>query len=79
MKTSVLDRYPRFVGATRPSLEEVDRYGRAILQHEGRPLAALPDCLQEAELQLWAMRSLPAGRQARRTPATGVARADGGV
>jgi hypothetical protein len=45
------------VGVRRPSLEEVAHYARMILQHEGRPLSALPDCEREAELQLWAVRS----------------------
>jgi hypothetical protein len=43
-------------GAKRPSLEEITQYARMILEHEGRPLSALPDCEREAELQLWAVR-----------------------
>jgi hypothetical protein len=64
MKTSSVAKYPQLVRALRPSSEEVEHYARIILKHEHRPKSALPACQREAELQLWAMRSLQKTRRA---------------
>ena len=64
MKTSSVAKYPKLVRALRPSSDEVEQYARVILEHEHRPNSALPDCQREAELQLWAMRSLQKTRRA---------------
>jgi hypothetical protein len=60
-----LEKFPRLISALRPPLEEIEFYARVILQHEGHPPSALPDCRREAELQLWADRCSrrPAGRK----------------
>ena len=50
---------PPFPVDQRPRPEEVDLYAAAILRHENRPDQAWARCRQEAELQLWAMRSFP--------------------
>lgn len=57
MNTLSLEKSPRAGSAGQPSFDEVAHYAHLILQHEGRPLSALPDCQREAELQLWAERS----------------------
>jgi hypothetical protein len=49
---------PPFPLDQRPPAEEVESYTAAILQHEGRSVAAIPACRREAELQLWAARSM---------------------
>jgi len=48
---------PPFPVDQRPRPEEVDLYAAAILRHENCPDQAWARCRQEAELQLWAMRS----------------------
>lgn len=53
-----MGKIPKLVRKLRPSFEEVDQYARLILQHEHRPLTALPEAQREAELQIWAMRAL---------------------
>ena len=59
-----MGKIPKLVRKLRPSVEEVDHYARLILQHEHQPISALPEAQREAELQLWAMRSLVgAGRE----------------
>ncbi|MES1166522.1 MAG: hypothetical protein ABUL68_00830 [Pseudomonadota bacterium] len=50
-------RFPKFIRRLRPTLAEVEHYARLIMRHERRPLTAFAACLQEAEFQLWAMRS----------------------
>lgn len=62
-----LKKFPRLVEALRPPLAEIEYYARIILQHEGRPLSALPDCRKEAELQLWADRCFGASSGRRRS------------
>lgn len=42
----------------RPTYADIDSYAWLILQHERKPLSALPECRREAELQLWAMWAL---------------------
>jgi len=49
---------PPFPLDLRPPAEEVESYTAAILRHEGRSIAAIHACRREAELQLWAARSL---------------------
>jgi hypothetical protein len=49
---------PPFPLDDRPRADEVESYTAEILRHEGRSVAAIPDCRREAELQLWATRSL---------------------
>jgi len=74
MKIPSLEKIPRFIDAFRPPLEEIEYYARVILQHEGHPLSALPDCRREAELQLWADRccgAFPGRKRARRSFAAG--------
>ncbi len=74
MKILSLEKFPRLAAAFRPPLAEIEYYARIILQHEGRPLSALPDCLREAELQLWADRSFgasPGRKRGRRSAAMG--------
>jgi hypothetical protein len=68
MKILSLGKLPQLIDAFRPPSEEIEWYARMILNHEGRPPSALPDCLREAELQLWANRShaAPAPRKTRR-------------
>lgn len=58
MKTRSLGRLPKLIRKLRPSFDEVDYYARLILQHEHRPISALAMCQHEAEMQLWAMRSV---------------------
>lgn len=65
-------KFPRLIDALRPTLDEIEYYARAILQHEGRPVSALPDCRREAMLQLWASRSL-GGRTARKSSRRSIA------
>jgi hypothetical protein len=50
------------IDAYRPSYEEIEQYSRLIMQHERRPSSAVIDCQHEAELHLWAVRSLRASR-----------------
>jgi hypothetical protein len=74
MKILSLGKLPRLIEALRPPLEEIDYYARMILQHEGLPPSALPDCRREAELQLWAERSCGTGggrKRGRRSAAVG--------
>lgn len=63
MKKLPPGQYPKLVRALRPSTDEVEQYARVILEHEHRPKSALPDCQREAELQLWAMRSVQRTRR----------------
>jgi hypothetical protein len=53
---------PGLIDAYRPSYDEIERYSRLIMQHEHRPKSAAIDCHHEAELHLWAIRSLRASR-----------------
>ena len=62
-KTSSLGRFPKLVRRFRPSLAEVEHYARLILVHEQRPASAWSACLAEAEVHLWAIRSLLGGRE----------------
>lgn len=59
-------KFPGLIQTLRPSTEEAEHYGRIILEHERRPDSALPHCRREAELQLWAVRSLQARLAERR-------------
>lgn len=61
MATPTFD-HPCLIDAYRPSYEEIERYSRLIMQAEHRPTSAKNDCHHEAELQLWAIRSLRASR-----------------
>jgi hypothetical protein len=61
MATPTID-YPCLIDAYRPSYEEIERYSRLIMQYEQRPTSAKNDCHHEAELHLWAVRSLHASR-----------------
>ena len=54
--------YPCLIDAYRPSSEGIERYSRLIMQKERRPTSAKNDCQYEAELHLWAIRSLHASR-----------------
>ncbi len=65
MLSPLTKKIPQLIAALRPSFDEIECYARIILQHEGRPLSALPDCRREAELHLWADRSLDGTRAAR--------------
>jgi hypothetical protein len=74
MKILALAKLPRLIDALRPPFEEIDFYAGLILQHEGLPPSALPDCRREAELQLWAERSCGASggrKRGRRSQAVG--------
>jgi hypothetical protein len=62
MATPSTPNHPGLLDAYRPSYEEVEQYSRLIMQHEHRPSSAMSDCLHEAELHLWALRSLRASR-----------------
>ena len=62
-KNSSLGRFPKFVRRFRPSFAEVEHYARLILLHECHPASAWSDCLAEAEVHLWAVRSLLDGRE----------------
>jgi hypothetical protein len=53
---------PCLIDAYRPSCEEIERYSRLIMLSERRPTTAHHDCYHEAELHLWAVRSLHASR-----------------
>jgi hypothetical protein len=57
------------IDACRPTYEEIERYSRLIMKHEHRPKSAAPDCHHEAELHLWAIRSLRASRTYGNRPA----------
>ncbi|HTL67408.1 MAG TPA: hypothetical protein VL200_07090 [Lacunisphaera sp.] len=61
-----LDVIPDLNGALRPSGREVSRYARLIRRHEHRPPSASAACRYEAELHLWAVRSLEHERGAER-------------
>ena len=62
-KVSAPGRFPKLVREFRPSLAEVEHYARLILLHEHHPASAWSACLAEAEVHLWAVRSLLAGRE----------------
>lgn len=51
-------RFPKLIRRFRPSRAEVEHYARLIVAHEKRPTSAWSSCLAEAEIQLWAARSL---------------------
>lgn len=54
-------RFPKLIRRLRPSFAEVEHYARLIVKHEQRPLSALAACMAEAEMQLWAIRSMLGG------------------
>jgi len=58
-------RFPRLIRRLRPSFAEVEQYARAIVEHERRPASALAACMAEAEIQLWAIRSMFGGGDGR--------------
>jgi hypothetical protein len=53
------------IDACRPDPREIERYSRLIMKHERLPKTAASDCQHEAELHLWAIRSLRAARNLR--------------
>ena len=61
--TSAPGRFPKLVRRFRPSLAEVEHYARLILMHEHHPASAWSACVAEAEVHLWAIRSLLGGRE----------------
>ena len=62
-QTYSLGRFPKLSRRFRPSLAEVEHYARLILQHEHHPASAWSACVAEAEVHLWAVRSLLSGRE----------------
>lgn len=56
--TMLSQEFTEFVDTVRPAMDETEYYARIIMEHEGRPASSLPDCRREAELQLWADRSI---------------------
>lgn len=68
---SPLGRFPKLIRRLRPSFSEVEQYARAIVQHERRPESAWSTCVAEAEIQLWAIRSMLGGGNDSRSDDTG--------
>ena len=62
---SLPGRFPRLIRRLRPSFAEVEQYARLIVEHERQPLSALSACMAEAEIQLWAVRSMLGGDESR--------------
>jgi len=58
-------RFPKLLRRFRPSFAEVEHYARLILTHEHHPASAWSACLAEAEVHLWAIRSLLGGAEDR--------------
>jgi len=56
-------RFPKLLRRFRPSFAEVEHYARLILMHEHHPASAWSACLAEAEVHLWAIRSLWGGQE----------------
>jgi len=54
-------RFPKLIRRLRPSFAEVEQYARLIIEHERRPITALAACMAEAEIQIWAVRSMLGG------------------
>jgi hypothetical protein len=57
-KAASPNRFPQRARKFRRSLAEVEHYARLILAHEQRPALAWATCVAEAEVHLWAIRSL---------------------
>jgi len=54
-------RFPKLIRRLRPSFAEVEQYARLIIEHERQPMTALAACMAEAEIQIWAVRSMLGG------------------
>jgi len=54
-------RFPKLIRRLRPSFAEVEQYARLIIEHERKPITALAACMAEAEIQIWAIRSMLGG------------------
>lgn len=72
-KRSVPRRFPKLVRRLRPSSTEVEHYARLIVEHEQQPPSAWPSCVAEAEIQLWAERSIMEGNADQSAPGASAA------